>query len=65
MSVVAWILGIAFFIACPQLLEVIAAIAVWLLADPVGTAALGMAFAASLYLCGTSKRREHAVGRTW
>lgn len=56
-SLVAWILGIAFVIACPQSLSVALATASWLLTDPAGTAVLGVLFVVSLaYSAATSFR---------
>lgn len=48
MNHVVWILGIAFFIACPQAFTVALATVAWLFVDPVGTTLLGVMFVASL-----------------
>ncbi|MEU6990353.1 hypothetical protein ABZ953_06780 [Streptomyces sp. NPDC046465] len=60
----AWILGIAFVIACPQALSVALAAFGWLFADPAGTTLLGLAFVASLLSCARSRYRGYTVGRS-
>ncbi|MET9550557.1 hypothetical protein ABZY36_35430 [Streptomyces sp. NPDC006627] len=62
-AVLAWILGVAFVIACPQAVPVVLAAVVWLLTASVGTAVLGIAFAASLL--SLARGRGYAVRRSW
>lgn len=64
MRTVAWILGIAFLIACPQALPLALATVAWLLTDLVGTALLGFMFVLSLVYSLASGYRTPAWGRT-
>lgn len=64
-SLVAWILGIAFVIACPQSLTAALATASWLLTDPAGTAVLGVLFVVSLAYAVASGVRGYGMRRAW
>lgn len=65
MTYVAWILGIAFLIACPQALPVALAVVAWLLTAQVGTAVLGALFLTSLVYVLGSGMRGYGARRAW
>lgn len=65
MNLVVWILGIAFFTACPQAFTVALTVVAWFFVDPGGTTLLGFMFAASLVYTLASGGRGYGMRRAW
>jgi hypothetical protein len=62
-TVIATVLGILFAIACPQSVPAAFTVLGWLLTNPVGVAALGLAFAATLVYTVATAGRGYGWGR--